>query len=179
GHPHRVRYMVPLVVAGGVLAASAIGALPRRARRWAAAGLLAAALFERPPLDQTAAMVMEAQWETPFRHGRETVTDYLARNYDQTPILASMGSLGHYMQETSSIGLAIADFVHEGNGDLWRVSVEEPAVHVHWILIEERAEGGDLLAERARANPEYLDGFTRVAEGGGLALFRISPGSRR
>jgi hypothetical protein len=40
------------------------------------------------------------------------------------------------------------------------------------MLIEERAEGGDALAARAKAAPSYLDGFARVAEGGGLALYR-------
>jgi len=34
------------------------------------------------------------------------------------------------------------------------------------------AEGGDMLAERARENPRFLSGFTRVCEGGGVALYR-------
>jgi hypothetical protein len=127
---------------------------------------------ERPPLDSEAAMVTEAQWETPFRRGRETITAYLAAAHDGTPILASMGSLGHYMQEASRAGFAIADFVHEGNGDLWMAAIAAPERHVRWVLIEERAEGGDILAARARENPDYLAGFRRVVEGGGLALFR-------
>jgi hypothetical protein len=40
------------------------------------------------------------------------------------------------------------------------------------VLIEEEAEGGDMLASRARAHLPFLDGFSRVAEGGGLALYR-------
>jgi hypothetical protein len=43
---------------------------------------------------------------------------------------------------------------------------------VEWILIEERAEGGDVLAVRSRQDPNFLAGFTRVAEGGGTALYR-------
>ena len=116
-------------------------------------------------------MLTEAQWETPFRIGRRAVTAYLADAHDGTPILASMGSLGHYMQEASAAGFDIADFVHEGNGDLWKWALRSPRHYVHWVLIEERAEGGDVLAAKARDRQELLKGFTRVAEGGGLALY--------
>jgi hypothetical protein len=175
GHPHRVRYMVPLVVAAGALSSFAIAALPGRVRALTALALVAFTLYVRPPFDRSAPMVVEAQWETPFRLGREAVSQYLDATYDHTPILASMGSLGHYMQETSSHGLRIADFLHEGNGDLWSAALREPRMYVHWILIEERAEGGDLLAARARSDPHFLDGFARAAEGGGLALYRREP----
>jgi hypothetical protein len=171
GHPHRVRYMVPLVAACGALAALAIGELPRRARGVAALALVAASIVSRPPFSREAPMVREAQWETPFRLARRAVTAELAKVYDGTPILASMGSLGHYMQESSSIGLGIRNFLHEGNGDLWTFALRSPKRHVRWILIEERAEGGDMLAARAKADPEFLEGFRRVAEGGGLALY--------
>jgi hypothetical protein len=39
-------------------------------------------------------------------------------------------------------------------------------------LIEELAEGGDILAARARSDSGFLDGFARAAEGGGVALYR-------
>ena len=38
--------------------------------------------------------------------------------------------------------------------------------------IEEYAEGGDILAAIARENPRLLEGFSRVCEGGGVALYR-------
>jgi hypothetical protein len=75
------------------------------------------------------------------------------------------------MQELSHAGIHIRDFVHEGNGELWRHAFARPAAHVRWVLIEERAEGGDMLAERARRDPGFLAGFTRLAEGGGVALY--------
>ena len=40
------------------------------------------------------------------------------------------------------------------------------------MLIEEKAEGGDMLAQRAREDPQFLDGYSRVCEGAGLALYR-------
>ena len=83
-----------------------------------------------------------------------------------------MGSLGHYMQETASIGINLREYLHEGNGDLWIAALERPQSHVKWILIEELAEGGDQLAARARTDPGFLGGFKRVAEGGGVALYR-------
>jgi hypothetical protein len=119
-------------------------------------------------------MVTEAQWETPYRRGREAVSRYLEQSYDGTPILASMGSLGHYMQEAAWSGLRLSDFLHEGNGDLWKAATTRPFHHVRWVLIEERAEGGDQLAARARTDADFLYGFERVAEGGGMALYRRS-----
>jgi len=86
--------------------------------------------------------------------------------------MASMGSLGHYMQEASRDGFAVRDFLHEGNGDLWLAALDGPRPFVGWVLIEEKANGGDRLAKIARENPHFLDGFSRVCEGGGLALYR-------
>ena len=172
GHPFRIRYMVPIVVACGALAAMALSRLPRRLQAVSAALLVVAAVWQRPPLDAKAAMVLEAQWETPYRLARQEVTAFLTREWDGTPILASMGSLGHYMQEASHAGFGIADFVHEGNGEIWASARERPAAYVNWVLIEERAEGGDELAARARRNAAYLERLVRVAEGGGVALYR-------
>jgi len=172
GHPHRVRYMVPLAVASGVLAAIGCAGLPSRARRVAAVGLVLLTLVTRPPLDPEAPMVREAQWDTDGQRERGRVTRYLEREWDGSPILASMGSLAHYMQQTSRIGLRIRDYVHEGNGVLWVAAVEAPRHHVRWVLIEERSEGGDQLARRARTDATFLGGFERVAEGAGVALYR-------
>ena len=70
--------------------------------------------------------------------------------------MASMGSLGHYMQETSRDGFNLRDFLHEGNGDIWLAALDGPRPYAGWLLIEEKAEGGDMLAKRARENPEFL-----------------------
>ncbi len=172
GHPFRIRYMVPVVVACGALSALAIASLPRRLQWLAAALLVGTALWQAPPLDARAPMVVEAQWEAPYRIAREAVTQHLVEEWDGSPILASMGSLGHYMQESSHAGFALADFVHEGNGTLWSTIRERPGRYVNWMLIEGRAEGGDLFAERARVDPSLLDGLSLVAEGGGVALYR-------
>jgi hypothetical protein len=89
--------------------------------------------------------------------------------------MASMGSLAHFMQELSRDGFRIRDFLHEGNGDIWLAALEYPDPHAEWMLIEEQAEGGDMLAIRSRARPSYLAGYARVAEGGGVALYRRRP----
>jgi hypothetical protein len=172
GHPFRIRYMVPLVAACWPLAGAGLAHLPRRWHLPIAAVLVILALVQVPPFSADMPMATEAQRERPQQRARDVVTRYLVGNHDGTPILASMGSLGHYMQETSTIGLGIRDFVHEGNGDLWMGALERPASHVKWILIEELAEGGDVLFARARSDVRFLDGFSRVAEGGGVALYR-------
>jgi hypothetical protein len=128
-------------------------------------------LWSVSPLDSEAPMVRESQWERPFSQARRPVTLALKARWDGTPIMASMASLGHYMQEMSRQGFVLANFLHEGNGDIWKAAEITPAPYVRWILIEETAEGGDSLAQRAHASDRYLEAFTRVAEGGGVALY--------
>jgi hypothetical protein len=152
GHPFRVRYMVVQVAALALVSCAAAGRL-RRAAGPVALGLLAVTLYLRPPLDASAAMVREAQWDRPNAAARAAVTRVLAARHDGTPILASMGSLGHYMQELSHAGIHIRDFVHEGNGELWRHAFARPAAHVRWVLIEERAEGGTCWPSGRGATP--------------------------
>jgi hypothetical protein len=172
GHPFRIRYMVPLLVPAAVFAAVFAGSLPRRFRTAAAVAVVAVAVTGRPPFAPEAPMVQEAQWDVPNSRARQAVTACLARDRDGEKILASMGSLAHYMQETSRAGFAIRDFIHEGNGDFWTEAVAIPWRHAGWILIEERAEGGDVLAARSRSDPLFLARYERICEGGGVALYR-------
>jgi hypothetical protein len=171
GHPFRIRYMVPLLALEAIGAGAAVGLLPRF-RVLAAAIVLAIAAYELRPLDRHAAMIIEAQWEQPNAPVRRTVTDCLRAGYTGETIMASMGSLGHYMQEAARDGFAVRDFLHEGNGDLWLAALDGPRPFVGWVLIEEKANGGDMLAKRARENPRFLEGFSRVCEGAGLALYQ-------
>ena len=189
GHPFRIRYMVPLLAIEAVGVGVAVGAvspfkaggagrpgdfrdLARPLRLVLALFVLIVVAYELHPLDARAPMVVEAQWEQPNAPLRKTVTCYLRANYDGTTIMASMGSLGHYMQEASRDGFAVRDFLHEGNGDLWLAALDGPRPFVGWVMIEEKANGGDMLAKIARENPRFLDGFSRVSEGAGLALYR-------
>jgi hypothetical protein len=179
GHPIRVRYMTPLVVAAAVSGAFVLARLPRRLHLAAAVLCLGAALWITPPFDPAAPMVTEAQREKPSSDARRSVTAALRSQWDGTPIMASMGSLGHYMQQMSSDSFAIKDFLHEGNGDIWVAALWGPGRFVKWILIEETAEGGDALAQQARMTPSFLDGFTRAAAGGGVALYVRSESAGR
>jgi hypothetical protein len=172
GHPFRIRYDVPLVAACAALAGAGVGLLWRRIRPLAAAALIAAAVVQSPPLDPSAPLVVESQRDVANAAGRQEVSAYLAEHYDGRTIMMSMGSLGHYMQDLSRQGFHIHDFVHEGNGDLWTFAVTEPRSVVGWIAIEEKAEGGDALYLEASRHPTFLAGFTRVAQGGGVALYR-------
>jgi hypothetical protein len=77
------------------------------------------------------------------------------------------------MQELSHIGLGIRDFLHEGNHPMWDVAiVSGGAPFAGWMLVEEVAEGGDVIARQIRANPAFTDGYARVCEGGNVALYR-------
>jgi hypothetical protein len=152
-----------------------VGAILKRSRPLGALALAAVvglAVFEQPPLDPKAPMVVEAQWDRPNVVVRRHVTDCLRAGFQHDTIMASMGSLGHYMQELGGSGFEVRDFLHEGNGDIWLRALEGPRPFVGWILIDEKAEGGDMLAKTARENPHFLDGFSRVCEGAGIALYQ-------
>ncbi len=187
GHPYRIRYMVPLLAAQAVGAGIVAGLLvwlkpePIAKRRWAqlimVPVILVLAIAELHPFDASAAMVAEAQWDRPNIAGRAPVTTCLADGYHGETVMASMGSLGHYMQDLSAYGFQLHDFLHEGNGDIWLGALERPAAFAGWLMIEEKAEGGDMLAHIARENPSWLDGFSRVCEGAGVALYRRRPPS--
>ena len=177
GHPFRIRYMVPLMAVEAIGAGIAVGVVShRRLRAACAIALLVLVGYELRPLDASAPMVSEAQWDRPNAPLRAAVTACIARPLAGAKIMASMGSLGHYMQEASHSGLALRDFLHEGNGDIWLAALEQPRPFAAWLLIEEKAEGGDMLARRAREHPDFLKGYDRVCEGAGLALYRRTPG---
>ena len=91
--------------------------------------------------------------------------------------MMSMGSLGHYMHDLSQSGFAIRDFLHEGNGDIWKYAARRPSPYVKWIVVEERAEGGDELYRQGVLDPRFFEGYARVAEGGGVALYERRSGA--
>ncbi len=176
GHPFRVRYALPLIAveANG---AAALAGVSKRARVAVAVAVVAAAAYELRPLDASAPMVVEARWDQPNLVERARVTACLGAPHAGDKIMASMGSLGHYMQEASSAGFQIRDFLHEGNGDLWLAAIDGPRPFARWIAIEEKAQGGDVLAKLAREHPRFLEGYTRVCDAVGLALYRRAEGS--
>ena len=171
GHPFRIRYDVPLVAAAAAIIGTAVALLPRAVRLPAAAVVLALAAWDAHPLDRGAPMIVEAQRDVQNTAGRRAVTAYLQQHWDGTPILMSMGSLGHYMHDLSYAGFNVRDFLNEGNGEIWKAAVAHPQPYANWIAVEERAEGGDVLYWQGRLDPRFFAGYTRVAQGGNVALY--------
>lgn len=171
GHPYRIRYMVPLIVLQAIGAGVAAGSW-RRGRQALVVLLLVVAAYELRPMNLSAPMVVEAQWDRPNAEARANVTACLKDGYRGESVMVSMGSLGHYMQDLSRAGFSIGDFLHEGNGDIWLNALHSPRPYAGWIVIEEKAEGGDMLAQIARERPGFLEGYSRVCEGAGLALYK-------
>jgi hypothetical protein len=174
GHPFRVRYMVVPTAACALMCGVAVGFMKRASVATVLVTLLvAASLIESPPWTLHAPMIEEAQWDVPRTIERRDVTNCLRGRYHQEKILASMGSLAHYMQELSAAGLDIGDFIHEGNGGLWELALATgPAPHAGWMIVEEQSEGGDVLARRVREDAAFLNGMNRVCAGGGVTLYR-------
>ena len=196
GHPFRVRYMLMTTAACTLFAALGAGLLggwralaptpgarvPRgRPEFLLGVLLLVSMLTESPPRGTEAPMLEEAMWGVPASAGRARVTACLDRGVlGGDKIVASMGSLAHYMHELSASGFDIADFIHEGNGAIWRMALDTgPAVHAAWMLVEEQSEGGDVLARRLRDDPSFGEGMTRVCEGGGVSLYQRTGGDSR
>ena len=174
GHPERVRYGLLLVGACAPLAGAGIALIWRPLRLPVAAAVLVLATVQAPPLTRTV-LVAESQRDARNAAGRRAVTDYLLAHYDATrdgPIMMSMGSLAHYMHDLGRVGFDIHSFLHEGNGQAWQYAALGPKGYVKWVAIEEHAEGGDSLYQAWKRDARFLDGFERVAEGGGVALWR-------
>lgn len=178
GHPFRIRYEVPLLVASALAIGLATG-LMRRAAPVVAAAVVLLVLRDVPPIDGAAPLIREAQLDATNSAGRQAVTACLSRDYRGETIFASMGSLAHYMQELSHIGLDIRDFLHEGNHPMWDEAIlRGGAPFAGWMLVEEVAEGGDVIAQQIRRDPSFADGYERVCEGGNVALYRRLPRER-
>jgi hypothetical protein len=172
GHPYRIRYMIPIVAGCATLAGIGIGTM-RRGGAVAAALVVSVTVLESPFWSRDTPLLAEAQWDRPNSVARRAVTACLAREYRGEKIVASMGSLAHYMQEMSAEGFDIADFVNEGNGVIWELAMETgPAPHAGWMLVEEIAEGGDSLARRIREDPAFATGMRPVCTGGGVRLYQ-------
>jgi hypothetical protein len=171
GHPFRIRYDTPLVVACAAAAAGGIAVLWRPLRPIAALLLVATTMSQAWPLDREAPLIRESQREAKNMAGRRAITAYLQEHYDGTEIMMSMGSLGHYMHDLSLAGFNIKNFLHEGNGEIWHFAMLRPRGHAGWLIIEGSAEGGDAL-HHASLREGWLDGFEKVAEGGGARLYR-------
>jgi hypothetical protein len=173
GHPFRIRYDAPLVIASAALAAAGIALLWRMVRIPVAIALVGLMMWQTPPLDLEAPLIVESQREARSMAGRRALTAFLQQHYDGAGIMMSMGSLGHYMHDLSLAGFDIKDFLHEGNGEIWTYAMLGPHGHAGWLIIEGSAEGGDAL-HQAAARPRWLDGFEPVAEGGGATLYRAT-----
>ena len=172
GHPFRIRYEVPLILGGAVLIGTSVAML-----RWAAPlvaiPLLIMIQIRIPMFSGNAPMIVEAQLDRDNSAGRRAVTACLKKSYDGTTIMASMGSLAHYMQELSNDGFNLDDFLHEGSGPIWQQAYYyEPSPFVGWVLVEEAAEGGDMLYQKQKSWPGFLAGYDRVCEGGHVALYK-------
>lgn len=175
GHPFRIRYMILLITAAAACVGMLVGMLPKAYRGMVSLLVIGVLAVDRQPVGLASPMVQEAQWDRANQKERRAVTACLMERWRGEPILVSMGSLAHYMQETSTSGLAIRHYIHEGIGEIWYEALKSPRRHAAFVLVEEKAEGGDQLYRMARKDPAFLDGFTRTCEGGGVALYVRTP----
>ena len=171
GHPVRIRYDVPSVAACAALIGTGVALLPRAAGAIAGIAIVALAAWQTPPFDRSAPVVVEAQRVASEDAARQTVSDYLSTHRDGQPIMMSMGSLAQYMHDLSACGFNVRDFLHEGNGELWKYALRTPRPYVEWIVIQEKADRDEIFRQ-TQVDPGFLAGYARVSSGGGIALYR-------
>jgi hypothetical protein len=174
GHPVRIRYDVPLVATVAAIVGAGVAILPRRVAPVAGAAIVALAVWQTPPLDSQAPVIVEARRLAAEDAGRQPVSDYLSAHWDGQPIMMSMGSLAQYMHDLSAEGFNIRDFLHEGNGELWKYAMRTPRPFVEWIVIQEKTDRDEIFRQ-AQLDPRFLDGYARVVSGGGIVLYRRTP----
>ncbi len=118
-------------------------------------------------------MIVEAQLDRQNGIGRRAVTECLQRSYDGTTIMASMGSLAHYMQELSVAGFDLDDFIHEGSGPIWELALLPRADAVCGLGDDRRSRRRRRhAAPEAQSWPGFLAAYDRVCEGGNVALYK-------
>ena len=101
------------------------------------------------------------------------VTACLRGRYRGEKILASMGSLAHYMQELSREGFRIADFIHEGNGAIWELALTTgPAAHAAGCSSKSNRKGATSSRVECARTSRSPAGWIGVCAGGGVALYR-------
>ena len=164
GHPFRIRYMVPLTMSLAAFVGFGVGLLPRF-RALAAVIVILTALLETPPFLDRSPIVVEAQRDAASMIARRAVTECLVLNYDRTPILASMGSLAHYMQETAGAGLSIRHFLHEGIGQRWADSLSEAGRPLAGSSSKRMQKGGTFSRASARNRPPFWQDSPANARG--------------
>ena len=145
--------------------------LPRRVAPVAGMVIVGLAVWQAPPFDRQAPVIVEAQRAAAEDAGRQAVSAYLAAHWDGQPIMMSMGSLAQFMHDLSAYGFNVRDFLHEGNGELWKYAMRTPRPYVEWIAIQEKADR-DEIYRQTQIDPRFLSGYARVGSGGGIALYR-------
>lgn len=171
GHPVRIRYDVPLVAAAAAIIGAVVGRLPRAIAAAAGVIVVALAVWQAPPFASSAPVLVESQRVASEDTGRQPVSKYLSAHWDGQPIMMSMGSLAQYMHDLSANGFNVRDFLHEGNGELWKYAMRKPRPYVEWIVMQEKADRDEIFRQ-TRVDPHFLDGYARVSSGGGIALYR-------
>ena len=184
GHPYRIRYMIPVVAACAVF-----GGLARRTRIGATGNV-----DLRPRRSWPGCCIALSLLRSNRRRGTCRRRCCSRRNGIAAPASAGATSPPAWRASTAArrcwrawarspttcrssraTDSRIADFINEGNGVIWNLALQTgPAPHAGWMLVEEVAEGGDVLAEHVRHDPAFTRGMTRVCEGGGVALYNAT-----
>jgi len=170
GHPFRIRYMVPLMAIEAIGADSSLAPfLPPRAR---SSARLPCSRSRRTSCGRS---TERRRWSSKRNGiartaGARARYACMARSSPAPRSWRAWDRLGTTCRKRRGSGLAIRDFLHEGNGDIWLAALQRPQPFAAWMLVEEKAQGGDMLARIAREKPSFSRATSGVCEGAGNGL---------
>ncbi len=165
------------MAACAALAGAGIGLLWRPLRLAAAIAIVAAALSQTSPLSRDALLIAESQRDAPNAAGRAAVTNYL---------LAALRSQRTRRAHHDEHGVARALHARPRTRRVRHSQLPARGQRSGLAIRRARSQGLRRAGSRSRnvrkaatrlyqawkRDERYLDGFERVAEGGGVALYR-------
>ena len=160
GHPFRMRYMVAPSVGAAVFAGIALGMLKARWRHAAVAAIAVWLVATVKPIDAQAPMVQEAQWDVPFSVGRRErhgVPD--ARVPRRARFSRAWARSRTTCRSSRTPASTSATSCTKAPCPTGRRRSRRRRDACGWILVEERAEGGDMLAHARPRVVRFHDGL--------------------
>lgn len=168
GHAMHARFalmVVPVLAMGGGLLVARLGEQHARFAAALAGGVLFAVVLTHG----TPRVLVEASSDRSSGPARALAAQCV-RDHDRGgPILVSLMSLAPFVHDVSRLGIPLARFVHEGNGAVWRASVNDLS-SVQAVMID-YAHRGDRLLPFEQHDPSWLHDFQPICRAGDLVVY--------
>ncbi len=100
--------------------------------------------------------------------GMTATGHWLGEHANEGLILIAASSQDSLIFQT---GLPMKRFIHEGTGEYWKESLEDPTSHATWIAMHH----GDLVYNKLFDNPAFQNSYEKVYDGEFTDIFEYNP----